>query len=68
MSGKNVNFEDKKIKKSDFHKNKKVTKIDDIDVIYLGNIDVSKEEPYDTKIHLNTLLDTMIMMLLDPYA
>ena len=49
MSGKNVNFEDKKIKKSDFYKNKKVTKIDDIDVIYLGNIDVSKEEPYDTK-------------------
>ena len=49
MSGKNVNFEDKKIKKSDFYKNKKVTKIDDIDVIYLVNIDVSKEEPYDTK-------------------
>ena len=49
MSGKNVNFEDKKIKKSDFYKNKKVTKIDDIDVIYLGNIDASKEEPYDTK-------------------
>ena len=49
MSGKNVNFEDKKIKKSDFYKNKKVTKIDDIDIIYLGNIDVSKEEPYDTK-------------------
>ena len=30
MSRKNVNFEDKKIKKSDFYKNKKVTKIDDI--------------------------------------
>ena len=46
MSGKNVNFEDKKIKKSDFYKNKKVTKIDDIDV---NKILVSKEEPYDTK-------------------
>ena len=31
MSGKNVNFEDKKIKKSDLYKNKKVTNIDDID-------------------------------------
>ena len=36
----------KKTKKSDFYKNKKVTKIDDID----GNkILVSKEEPYGTK-------------------
>ena len=32
MSGKNVNFEDKKIKESDFYKNKKITKIDGIDV------------------------------------
>ena len=32
MSGKNVNFEDKKVKKGDFYKNKKVTKTDDIDV------------------------------------
>ena len=33
MSKKNVNFGDKKIKKkkNDFYKNKKVTKIDDID-------------------------------------
>ena len=46
MSGKNVNFGDKKIKKSDFYKNKKVTKIDDIDV---NKILVSKEEPYGTK-------------------
>ena len=32
MSGKNINFDDKKIKKSDFYKNKKVNRIDDIDV------------------------------------
>ena len=32
MSGKNINFDDKKIKKSDFYKNKKVTKIDNINV------------------------------------
>ena len=46
MSGKNVKFGDKKIKKSDFHKNKKKAKIDDIDV---NKILVSKEEPYSTK-------------------
>ena len=46
MSRKNVNFGDKKIKKSDFYKSKKVTKIDDIDV---NKILVSKEEPYGTK-------------------
>ena len=32
MSEKNVNFGDKKILKSDFYKNKKVTNIDEIDV------------------------------------
>ena len=36
----------KKIKRSDFYKNKKVAKIDDIDV---NKILVSKEEPYGTK-------------------
>ena len=46
MSGKNVNFGDKKIRWSDFYKNKKVTKIDDID---RNKILVSKEEPYGTK-------------------
>ena len=48
-----------------FYENKKVTKIHDIDV---DKILVSKEEPYGKKIHLNTLLDTMIMMLLDHYV
>ena len=46
MSGKNINFDDKKIKKSDFYKNKKVNRIDDIDV---NKILVSIKEPYDTK-------------------
>ena len=46
MSGKNVNFDSKKSKKSDFYKNKEVTKIDDIDV---NKILSSKEEPYGTK-------------------
>ena len=46
MSGRNVNFGDKKIKKTNLYKNKKVDKIDDIDV---NKILVSKEEPYGTK-------------------
>ena len=46
MSRKNVNFRDKKIKKSDFYKNKKVTKINDINA---NKILVFKEEPYSAK-------------------
>ena len=46
MSGKNVNFGDKEIKKSNFYKNKKVIKMDDINV---NKILVSKEEPYRSK-------------------
>ena len=58
-------FDKKKKKKSDFYKNKKVFQIDDVDV---NKILVSKKEPYDTKNALNTLLDVMIMMLLDHYV
>ena len=46
MSGKNVNFGDKKIKKSNFYKNKKVIRIDNIDV---NKILVSKEGLYGSK-------------------
>ena len=46
MSGKNVNVADKKMRKREFYKGKKVSKIDDIDV---NKILVSKEEPYGTK-------------------
>ena len=46
MSGKNINFNDTKTKKSNFYKNKKINKIDDINV---NNILVSKKEPYGTK-------------------
>ena len=45
MSGKNINFDDKKIKNI-FYKNKAINNIEDID---LNNILVSKEEPYDNK-------------------
>ena len=40
MSGKNINFNDKKIKKSAFYKNKTINNIEDIDV---NNILVSKK-------------------------
>ena len=46
MSEKNINFSDKKIRKSDFYKNKKINNIEDINV---DNILVSKKEPYGTK-------------------
>ena len=47
MSGKSIKFGDKKIKKSEFYKNKKITSIDDnIDV---NKILVSKKEWYGTK-------------------
>ena len=46
MSGKNINFDDKKIKKSIFYKNKRIYSTDDIDV---NNILVSKKESYGTK-------------------
>ena len=46
MSGESIIFEDKKNKKSDFYKNKKVNRIDDIGV---NKILVSKKEPYATK-------------------
>ena len=60
MSGKNINFEDKKIRKNNFYKNKKLFKIEDIDI---NNILVSKKEPYGTN-----LLDIMMMMSLDHYV
>ena len=46
MSGKNINFDDKKIKRSIFYKNKKIYSTDDIDV---NNILVFKKESYVTK-------------------
>ena len=43
MSGNSINFDNKKIKKCDFCKNKKIFNIKDIDV---NNILVSKKEKY----------------------
>ena len=43
MNGKNINFDNKKIRKSDFYKKQKPFHIDDIDA---NKILVSKKEPY----------------------
>ena len=67
MSRKNINFNDKKINKDKFYRNKKFFNIDDIDV---KKILISKKEPYGKKkkAHLNILLNIMIMMTLDQYV
>ena len=65
MSEKNIIFNDKKINKTNGCKNKKLFKIDDIDI---NKILVSKREPYGKIAHLNTLLGMMIMITLDHYV
>ena len=62
MNGNNIIFNDKKINKNSFYRNKKLYNIDDIDV---NKILISKKEPYGKKAHLNILLDMMIMTTLD---
>ena len=65
MNGKSINSDGKKIEKSDsYEKNKKQFNADDIDV---NKILVSKKEHTAQRKNLNTLLDIMIMMLLDHY-
>ena len=53
MSGKCINFVDKKINKSNFYKNKKLFKIEDIDI---NKILASKKESYGTKTSLKYFL------------
>ena len=45
MSGKNINFDDKKIKRSNFYKNKNINNIEDI---HVNNILPSIKEQYGT--------------------
>ena len=65
MSGRNITFNDKKIRNSTFYKNKTINNTEGINV---NNILVSKKEPHGNKNSLNTLLDMMIMILLDHYV
>ena len=65
MIRKNINFADKKVNKRNVYKNKKLSKTDKTDD---DKILVSKRESYGKKIHLNTSLDIMMMMMsLDYY-
>ena len=66
MSEKNINFNGKKNVKSDFFKNKKVIRIDDINV---NKTLVSGKESYGTKNSFKySLFDIMIVILLDHYV
>ena len=53
MSRKDINFEDSKIKKSDFYKNIKINSIDDIDD---NKILISKKESFGTKNSVNNFI------------
>ena len=53
MSGKSINFDDKKISKSNFYKNKKLFNIYDLDV---NKILVSKKESYGAKNSLKCII------------
>ena len=65
MSENSVSFNDRKINKSSFYKNKRLFKTHDIDV---DNTLISKKERYGKKIHLNTLLLMKIMITLVHYV
>ena len=54
MSGKSINFDGKKINKSNFCKNKKLFSLNDIDV---NEIIVSKKESYGTKNSLKNFIE-----------
>ena len=65
MSGKDIIYNDEKIKRSIFYENKKLSKIDDIDV---NKILVSKKKNHVVqKLHLNNSLGIM-MVSLDHYV
>ena len=65
MSGKNINLNDNENRKRYFYKNKKIDNLEEIDT---NKISVLKKNHTLQKIHLNSLLDIMIMMLLDHYV
>ena len=52
MTGKSIIFDDKKINKSNFYKNKKLFNVNDIEV---DKILISKREPYGKKSLLDFL-------------
>ena len=67
MNKNNINFSDKKIKKSDFNK-KKSKKYLTLMILMLIKYQSLKKNNMVKIIHLYTSLDIMIMMLLDHYV
>ena len=65
MSGKSINFDDKKINKGSLYKNKKLLDLNNIDV---NKILVSKKNHMVQNSHINTLLDIMMVILLEHYV
>ena len=65
MSGKSINFENKKNQQKQFLQKQKPFKIELIDI---HNKRVSKQESYGEKNLLNTLLDIMMMISLNHYV
>ena len=66
MSGKNINFDDKKkLKKANFTKIKKYF---EQMILMLAKYKFLKKNDTAKRMHLNTLLDIMIMTLLDHYV
>ena len=65
MSGKSINFDNKKINKSNFYKNKKLFNIHDLDVT---KILISKTESYGTKNSLKYFIEYRMIMSLDHYV
>ena len=70
MGEKTINFDNKKINKSNFYKTKRLFKIDDINI---DKILISKKEPYGKKVYLielhsNILLILKIMIILVLYV
>ena len=68
MSGKEMNFDGGKIKKSNFYKNKKLF---NIYMTAVSKISTSKKEHYGKKSsfeYFGMSLDIMIIMLLDHYV
>ena len=60
MGEKTINFDNKKINKSNFYKTKRLFKIDDINI---DKILISKKEPYGKKVYLIELHSNILLLL-----
>ena len=60
MTTNNVAFNDRKMRKSIFYTTKRLFNMDDID---FNKTLIFKKEPYEKKIHLNTSLNMIIMII-----